>query len=178
MSTTTTRTTITDTVRREAYLARLSLFLDDLPRRRRRTIYRDLRADLTAAADESGMAAAVRGLGPASVLAHGYREAEGRPLPRWTLGSLVAGGIATLWLLTTLTYAFGLLDASSSAHTPGGAPVTTTGSYLWTDITARATPEALSVESSGVGLLVMLAVCGVVAFLVARGWRAWRSGRR
>lgn len=178
MTTTTTRTRLTDTVRREAYLTRLSLFLDDLPRNRRRTIYRDLRADLAAAADEGGMAAAVRGLGPATVLAHGYREAEGRPLPRWTLGSLVAGGIATLWLLTTLTYAIGLLDASASALSRGAAPVTTTGSFLWTGITARATPESLSIESSGIGVLVMLAVCGIVAFLVARGWRAWRTEQR
>ena len=173
MTSTSTRVPVTDLLRREAYLTRLSFFMDDLPRSRRRAIYRDLRADLTAAASDDGMTAAVRDLGPAAVLAHGYREAEGRPLPRWTLGSLVAGGVAALWILTTLAYAMGLLDAPASAGTSDDR-VTTTGSFLWNDITAHSSPAALWVESSGVGFLVMLAVCGVVAFLVARGWRAWQ----
>ncbi|MEP7793619.1 hypothetical protein [Sanguibacter sp. 25GB23B1] len=173
MTTTRTRTPLVDVLRREAYLARLSLFMDDLPRARRRSIYRDLRAELTAAADDSGMTGAVRDLGPAAVLAHGYREAEGRPLPRWTLGALVAGGVVALWVFTTLTYAMGLLDASRSATAEGDATVVTTGSYLWNDITARSSADSISVESTGIGFLLMLVAYGVVTFVVARGWRAW-----
>lgn len=174
MTTTRARTPMTDVLRREAYLARLSFFMDDLPRARRRSIYRDLRAEVTAAAHDDGMTAAVRDLGPAAVLAHGYREAEGRPLPRWTLGALVAGGVVVLWVFTTLTYAMGLLDASRAAVADGAPGVTTTtGTYLWNDITARSSVDAISVESSGVGFLLMLAVYGVVTFVVARGWRAW-----
>lgn len=172
---TATRTrSLVDTLRREAYLTRLSLFLDDLPRARRRAIYRDLRTELTAAAGDTGMAAAVRDLGPASVLAHGYRDAEGRPLPRWTLGALAAGSVAILWVLTTLTYAMGLLDAAGSARAPGAAATITTGTFLWNDIRTSSSAAALSVESTGPGFLVMIAVCAVVAFTVARGWRSWR----
>jgi hypothetical protein len=174
LTTTRDRTPATDVLRREAYLARLSLFLDDLPRARRRAIYRDLRAELSAAAQDGGMTAAVRDLGPAAVLAHEYREAEGRPLPRWTLGALVAGGVVVLWVFTTLTYAMGLLDASRSASAESDAAVTTTGSYLWNDITARSSADSIWVESSGIGFLLMLVAYGVITFVVARGWRAWQ----
>lgn len=163
-----------EVLRREAYLTRLSFSLEDLPRGRRRAIYRDLRTELTAAAGDIGMAAAVRDLGPASALAHAYRDAEGRPLPRWTLGALVAGSVAILWVLTTLTYAMGLLDAAGSARGPGTAATTTTGTFLWNDIRTSSSAAALSVESTGPGFLVMIAVCAVVAFTVARGWRSWR----
>ncbi|PFG33970.1 hypothetical protein [Sanguibacter antarcticus] len=172
MTTSPDRTRASDVLRREACLAHLSLFMDDLPRARRRSIYRDLRAELTAAAREDGMTRAVRDLGPVAVLAHGFREAEGRPLPHWMHGAIAASVLAVTWVLTTLTYMLGILDASWSAAADPATPVTT-GSYLWNDFTVRTSGDALSVESNGLGFLVMLVACWVVAFVVARGWRAW-----
>ena len=158
-----------DTLRREWFLTKLSFYLEDVPGRDRRTIYTDLRADLTDAATAQGMRAAILDLGPEATLAQEYRTAQGRKLPRWWVGGLVAGFVALLGALTLLAYTVGLLDAVSS--TPGATSAH--GSFLWTQVSVENSPGALSASFEGAGLLIGLVSFFVVFFLAARGWRLW-----
>lgn len=172
MPTTTARTrpSIADRLRREWFLTKLSLYLEDVPGRDRRAIYTDLRADLGAAAQVHGMHAAIADLGPVAVLAQDYRTAQGRKLPQWWVGGLAAGFLAALTMFTLLAYTVGLLDAVDST---AGAMTTAHGSFFWTRVSVENSPDALSASFDGAGPLIGLALCFVTFFLAARGWRQW-----
>ena len=167
---TTTSPRIIDRLRREWFLTKLSLHLEDLPRRDRRAIYADLRADLTDAAHVHGMRGAIADLGPSALLAHDYRTAQGRKLPRWWVGGLVAGFLAALMVFMLLAYTVGLLDAVAGS---GGTMTSAEGSFFWTRVSVEYTPEALSSSFEGVGPLVGLVLTFATFFVAARGWRLW-----
>jgi hypothetical protein len=83
--------TLVDRVRIERVLWTVDFLIHDIRTRGRRTIRRELRANLQAAAQERGAAAAIRQLGSLRVLARGYLDAqygEGALQPRW---------LAALW---------------------------------------------------------------------------------
>lgn len=167
---TTTSPSPIDSLRREWFLTKLSFHLEDLPRRDRRAIYADLRADLTDAAREHGMRTAIADLGPSARLAHDYRAAQGRKLPRWWVGGLVAGFLAALLMFMLLAYSVGMLDAVASSD---GAMTSADGSFFWTRVSVEYTPEALSSSFEGVGPLVGLVLTFATFFVAARGWRLW-----
>lgn len=163
------RPSLGDILRRERFLTALSLYLEDVPGRDRRAIYTDLRADLADAAQAHGMRAAIADLGPAAALAQDYRDAQGRKLPRWWVGGLVAGAMALLGVFSLLAYTAGLLDAVASI--PGAT--TAQGSFFWTQVSVENTPDALAASFEGAGPLIGIALFFTVYFLVARGWRLW-----
>lgn len=163
------RPSLLDRARREWYLTRLSMLLEDLPGRDRRAIERDLRADLAIAAQDRGMRIALTDLGPVPVLAHEYRQAQGRRLPRWWTGARVMGSLVVLASIAILAYTLGLLDAAASGTG------TASGRFLWTDVDVTRTPDALAASFTGDGPLLALPLSLVVFFVAARGWRAWTS---
>jgi hypothetical protein len=73
----------------------------ELPRRRRVDCRREVRANVLAAARESGVTAALRGVGSAGELARGYKAAEygDRQRPHWWAAGMTALVIAQLPLL-------------------------------------------------------------------------------
>jgi hypothetical protein len=73
----------------------------ELPRRRRIDCRREVRQNLLAAAGETGVTAAMRGVGSAAELARGYKAAEygDRPRPHWWAAGIAALLIAQLPLL-------------------------------------------------------------------------------
>ena len=76
---------LVDRLSREWYVWKVEFLAQDVPSGYRKERRRELRSDLTAAAADVGMSRAVRDLGPASVLAHQLKLAEGRKLPHvWT----------------------------------------------------------------------------------------------
>lgn len=167
---TTTSPSAADRLRREWFLTKLSLYLEDVPGRDRRTIYADLRADLADAAQAHGMRAAITDLGAVAVLAQDYRTAQGRKLPRWWVGGLAAGFLAILGTFMLLAYTVGLLDAVGST---AGAVTTAHGTFLWTHVAVENSADALSASFTGPGLLIGFALCFAVYFAAARGWRLW-----
>lgn len=169
---TATSTSLSDRLRREAYLLRLSWFVQDLRRRDRRSIYADLRASLDDAAAREGMAGAVRGLGPASALGAGYRDAQDRRLPRWMSGVTAFAVVLYAYVLGILSYASGMVSA---AEQHGSGEVATAGRWLLTDVEVVSGPGTLGATLSGSPALVVL--LALVLFGFARGWRLW-TGRR
>lgn len=177
-TTTTPARGIRDIVRREWFLTKLSVFLEDLPGPDRRAIYRDLRADLGAAATDVGMREAIADLGPVAVLAQGYRTAQGRKLPQWWVGALATGLLAVLSTSMLLSYTLGLHDgvAGTADGAAGGAAdgaTTAHGTFLWTQVVVEHGPDALSASFSGAGPLLGFPLCLAVFFVAARGWRLW-----
>ena len=71
---------LTDRWRRSWYLQRLELWLDPVPRRRRRALLGELRANLDEATADVGLAAAITDLGAPRTLAQRYLEALERHL--------------------------------------------------------------------------------------------------
>lgn len=167
---TTTSPSIAARLQREWFLTKLSLHLEDIPSSDRRAIQADLRADLAEAAQAHGMRAAIIDLSPVAVLAHDYRTAQGRKLPQWWVGGLVAGFLAALAACMTLAYTWGLLDAVGGS---AGAVTTAHGSFLGTRVSVENAAGSLSASFEGAGPLVGLVLCFAVFFVAARGWRLW-----
>ena len=157
-----------DRLRLAAVTTRLSVLLEDLPARRSREVRRDVEAELVAAAADGGMRQAVAGLGSLRVLAAGYKEAEGRPLPRWWTGGAAAFLVAVAWMAGAAVYVAGLLDGSAAA---GPGPTSVTGWYLWSDVVATRSADSIGMSFEGPGPLVALATVAVVFFVASRGWR-------
>jgi hypothetical protein len=164
-----------DRVRREWYVVKVDFHAQDVPAGYRKELRRELRSDLVAAATDLGMSKAIRDVGPASVLAHQYKLAEGRRLPHvWT-------GIITF---SILLYAWaGMAMAATNAITDGATQlggdrtVTVHTTWLWANITVTQ-GERLSagVELSWPILVVLV----IVPLIAARAWRyrpAWLQRR-
>lgn len=164
---------LADRLRLAAVTTRLSVLLEDLPARRSREIRQDVEAELLAAAADGGMRQAVAGLGSLRVLAEGYKEAEGRPLPRWWTGGAAAFVVAAAWIAGAGIYVAGLLDGSTAA---GPGPTSVTGWYLWSDVVATRSADSIGMSFEGHGPLVGLATTAIVFFVAGRGWRLM-SGR-
>jgi hypothetical protein len=164
---------LVDLARLELFVQRLDFHLADLPRARRREVRRELRSNARAAAAEIGMARALANLGHPRVLAAGYVTAEGRPLPRYRRGALVAGVIAVAYVWALALCAVGLADGSHGAA-PSGARVSQ--SFLGTAVTTTTGPGVLSFHLQFNALILLVPL--VVFALVARVWRALPSQRR
>lgn len=163
-----------DRLRIERVVWTLDQQLYDLPRRVRIAHRRDLRNNLTAAAREVGVSAALRDLGDAATLAGAYLDAQlgAGPRPSWTAAGLFL--MTTVLVLTSVLFdaakAFGdgILagnpDAVGTYHWSGIA-------YLQDDVTYTvAGGEHTFVGGSFTPLTWGLLVVGFV--LVGRVWRA------
>ncbi|WP_164544999.1 HAAS signaling domain-containing protein [Antribacter gilvus] len=162
--------TFGDRLRLEWYLLRLETALQDYPGRRRRQILRELRAELAATAQETGMATALADLGRPGRLAAQYLSELDVPTPRWNDGAVVAALVAFgLPLYFWFGVGIGATEALGVAGS-GAAEVSIFGVTL--DLVN--TPEELSVAwQVHWGWVLGCALVGVVVFLVAA--RAWRA---
>jgi hypothetical protein len=162
---------LADRWRRSWYLQRVELWLDPMPRRRRRAVLAELRANLDEASADVGPEAAIAGLGSPRQLAGQYLDSEPQPRPRWNQGAIAASLVLVAWVYATLFYAVGMLDALSSTGTTGPAQ----GSFLGTRVRAVANATEFSAAFTGVPwapLVLML----LTFLLVGRAWHA--VGRR
>lgn len=158
-----------DLLRREWYLLRLGWAMQDFPQRAYRRIRSELRAGVTAAAQDVGMAAALADLGHPRALAEGYVASLGRRLPRWTSGTVAAAVAVGFVLYLAGAYGVGVLDVLDAQ---GGGSYAT--EVLGATTTFTASDDALTVVTEGswaaLGALALLAA--VVFVLTARVWRA------
>ncbi|SDR69085.1 Uncharacterized membrane protein [Friedmanniella luteola] len=162
---------LTDRWRRSWFLERVELWLDPMPRRRRRAVLGELRANLDEATADVGLDAALAGLGAPRQLAGQYLEAEPRPRPRWNQGALAAGLVLGAWLYATLFYTLGMLDALGSTGTTTPAR----GSFLGTQVEAVSS-GGVAATFSGVPW-APLVVTLLVFLLVGRAWHVLSSRR-
>lgn len=156
-----------DRWKRYWYLQSAELWLEPMPGKRRRAAVEELKANLSAAAGDVGMDAAIRDLGRPRALAAQYLEQEPTRRPRWTRGAFAAGAVVAVWVYATLFYTLGMLEALESSSSPTPAR----GSFLGTHVIATYTDREISAAFDGWpwGPLVVMAV----AFLVAS--RAWHA---
>ena len=163
-----TRTlSLADRWRRSWYLQRLELWLDPMPRRRRRAVLGELRANLDEATADVGLERAVADLGAPRELARRYLDAETAGRPRWHQGAVAAGLLLAAWVYATFFYAVGMLDALASTGTTTPAR----GSFLGTRVEAVSSPAEFSAAFTGVPWAPVVATL-VVFLLVGRAWRA------
>ncbi|MPV37829.1 HAAS signaling domain-containing protein [Georgenia subflava] len=162
------RLPVRDVVRREAFLARLSLWLDDYPAREQKSLLAQLRGELDLAAADSSMRSAVSAMGSPRELAREYRATLPAGRPRWAAGGFWVSIGLIVWLVLFVTFVAALLQVAAA-----GGPDGVTAQLLWAEVTAVDTPEEISLVVSGtwVGLALL-----AVVFLV--GSRAWRVLRR
>ena len=168
---------LTDRLSREWYVIKVELLAQDVPSGYRKERRRELRSDLTAAAADVGMTQAVRDLGPASVLAHQLKLAEGRKLPHVWTGFITFTVILYAWAGMMMATSYALIEAARQLG--GDRVVTVHASWLGTNVVVTNGPHHLSGQWQGSGLT--LAVLIVVPLLAARTWRyrpAWLQRRR
>jgi len=172
MPTPVTRPRLTDRIQREWYVTKVDILAQDVPGGYRKAMRRELRADLTAAAADVGMTQAVADLGPAAVLAHQLKGAEGRKLPHWWTGVITFAIVLYSWIGMLLASANALLVAAEQLA--DGRTVTVHTDWLGStvSITHGAAELSAAVEFS----IVTVAVLVGVPLLAARAWRyrpAW-----
>ncbi|WP_435299122.1 hypothetical protein [Timonella sp. A28] len=174
--TTTPRIAARDTFAFDWYLFKVDLLMAGLPNSYVSTIRKDLRRELKEAAREQGMRAAIQDLGPAQVLAHNYREAYGRPVPRVWAGIIAFAVILYGWLLGVISLCEGLIASAEQLHVT--TPTTVTHDWLFVHARLNATPEGIEsfgFTLEGLGLIGFLATLIIVPFICAKGWRAWNK---
>jgi hypothetical protein len=172
----TARLRVTDRLQRDWYVFKVDLLAQDVPSGYRKSRRRELRSDLTAAAADVGMSQAVRDLGPASVLAHQLKLAEGRKLPHVWTGVITFTIILYAWAGMMMATTYALIEAATQLG--GDRVVTVHASWLGTTASITNGPHHLSGQWEGSGLT--LAVFVAVALLAARAWRyrpAWLQRR-
>jgi hypothetical protein len=156
---------LADRCRRSWFLLRVELWLDPMPRRRRRPVLDELRTNLDEATADVGLDAALDDLGSPRQLARQYLGSERQPRPRWNQGAVAAALVLGAWMYSTLFYTLGMLDALGSTGTAAPAR----GSFLGTRVEAVSNATELSAAFTGVPwapLVVML----LAFLLVGRAW--------
>lgn len=172
----TARLRLTDRLQRDWYVFKVDFLAQDVPSGYRKSRRRELLSDLTAAAADVGMSQAVRDLGPAPVLAHQLKLAEGRKLPHVWTGVITFTVILYAWAAMIMATTYALLEAASQLG--GDRTVTVHASWLGTNVAITNGPQYQSGhwEPSGLTLAVLI----VVPLLAARTWRyrpAWLQRR-
>lgn len=157
--------------RRSWYLQRVELWLDPMPRRRRRAVLRELRTNLDEASADVGLDAALAGLGSPRQLAAQYLDTEPQPRPRWNQGAVAASAVLVAWVYATMFYTLGMLDALDST----GATTAARGSFLGTRVEAVSNATEISAGFSGVPWAPVVLML-VTFLLVGRAWHV--VGRR
>ncbi len=165
--------TVTDRIRREAWLARFGFAMRDYPARPYRQIARDLRREVTADAGECGMRAALRDLGRPASLADRHLAELGRPRPRWLDGALAAG-VLVFFIPALCLIAYGAGAADTLASRGGGAARL---SFLGTALHVVSDSDGLAFEGTmSVAALVAFALTFAALFATAaRVWRLWAA---
>ena len=165
-----------DRVRRGWYVTKVDFLAQDVPGGYRKGRRRELRSDLAAAATDVGMSQAIKDLGPASVLAHQFKLAEGRKLPHWWTGVITFTIVLYAWVGMAMATVNALTNAAEQLA--GDRTVTVHSAWLGANVTVTH-GELLS---AGVGFSLLTVVVFIVISLVAaRVWRyrpVWVQRRR
>lgn len=159
-----------DRWKRYWYLGWVDTWLWTMPRRRRKAVLAELKQNLSIAAADDGMDAAIDQLGRPRALATQYLEGEPRQGPLWTYGFIAALIVFFAWVYATTIYVFGSLDALSAASVNESVDV----GFLGLDIVAESSDSRLGATFSGFSWPALTAV--IVGFLLFA--RVWRLGRR
>jgi hypothetical protein len=176
---------LADRVHIELTIWRFDALVWDLPKRGRRAIRKELRANLIAAAAQHGAKQAIRQLGNLPALAEEYLDAEygpAGPRPRWRSGTYWAVTVELAVILTSLVGFVSFMDGVQAA----GAHAT--GTYRWGGWLGMFGPtgsvELRNGEFRGFEFEMSLwfLVLPLIAFLIgSRGWRSiapwWRHRR-
>jgi len=173
----TARLRVTDRLQRDWYVFKVDFLAQDVPSGYRKSRRRELRSDLTAAAADVGMSQAVRDLGPAPVLAHQLKQAEGRKLPHVWTGVITFTIVLYAWAAMIMATTDALIEAATQLG--GDRVVTVHASWLGTNVAITNGPHLLSGHWEPSGLT--LAVFVVAPLLAARTWRyrpAWLQRRQ
>jgi hypothetical protein len=173
---TTARLSLTDRLQREWYVTKVDFLAQDVPSGERKARRRELRSDLAAAAADVGMSRAIQDLGPASVLAHELKLAEGRKLPHVWTGVITFGILLYAWagMLAAVTYA--LMEAAEQLAL--GRTVTIHATWLGATATITHGQRVLSAQWTFSILLPLVLIA--VSLAAARAWRyrpAWLQRR-
>lgn len=152
------------------YLESVELWLDPMPRKRRKQVLRELKANLQVAAAEEGMDAAISEHGKPRILARQYLETEPqRRRPTWPHGVVAVIAAAVVWVYACTIYVFGSINTLlAGGHTD---PVQI--SFLGVQITTEAHDEYLGAEFSGTSLGYLIA-CVALFLIFSRIWRLFR----
>jgi hypothetical protein len=161
-------------LRVEAAVRRYNFWLDwyDVPRRRRRDLRDDLRANLWGSAQDAGAKAAIGRLGPVRALAREAALADPARYerPRWgfgvSMGILAAGHVIIGQLFLALAWMDGA-HASGVARVASSTPLLPGSSIEYTH-----SAGGFGVEAS-IGYLFVIAF-GLAFLLAARPWRLAR----
>lgn len=170
---------VLDRLRIERVVWTLDQRLYDLPRKVRIAHRRELRGNLTEAANVVGVSTALRDLGDASTLADSYREAQfgADPRPAWTAGVLFV--MTTTFVLTSV-----LFDAAKAfgdgilAGNPDAV-----GTYHWSGVSQLQGEVTYTVADGQVDFVggaftpLTWALLAVGFVLVGRVWRVLPSRR-
>jgi hypothetical protein len=125
------RLTPADRLRIERVLWTVDFLIHDIRTRGRRTIRRDLRSNLQAAAREAGVGEAIRQLGPIRRLARGYLDAEYGPearRPRWM------AAIGWMFVCTLFIEALTLAGLAAYVQGVGAGNPAAHGTYVWNQL--------------------------------------------
>jgi hypothetical protein len=165
-----------DRLRRDWYVTKVDFLAQDVPGGFRKGMRRELRSDMSAAAADVGMSRAVRDLGPASILAHQLKLAEGRELPHVWTGVVTFAIIVYAWAGMTMATMYALTEAARQLG--GSRPVTVHATWLGTNVGVTSGNHLLSGQAAASGLTLAFFI--VVPLLAARAWRyrpAWLQRR-
>lgn len=159
-----------DLIRREAYLNRFSWHAQDYPCYVR--VKRDLRTEITRAAKEIGMSAALASLGHPRTLAWEYINGLRSPHPRWSTATWWAGiGLIGLsWL--AMAYAFGAMDTLAAR---GGGTVSQTVFGTLTTFTYTTHEVSTQLQFTWWSLAWIVGVTVIPYLIGARVWRLFPS---
>ncbi|MFD1716605.1 hypothetical protein [Georgenia deserti] len=158
-------------IRRELYLAHVSLWLeDDAPSTDRTAVLTQLRGDLDAAAEGRSMRAAIGEVGKARHLAAAYSDSlrPGPNRPLWATGGAAACVWLTVCLLAAVVFVIALVQAAPLAGEDG-----VRAHLLWSEFTVVNTPDRVWVELDGQHWTLLVTVGVFLGFA-----RVWRLGRR
>ncbi|MGC0250130.1 hypothetical protein [Pseudactinotalea sp. Z1748] len=157
---------LTDRWQRFWYLQTVGLWLDPIPRRRRKGVLRELKANLGVAAGRDGMSAAISDHGRPRALARQYLDAEPHGRPTWHHGAAAVSVALVAWFFACATYVFGSLNTLLGAGLAEPVRI----SFLGVQITTEAHDAYLGATFTGVswGSLIAFALIFVLA---ARLWR-------
>lgn len=176
MTTADTRTlSFVDKIRRDWYLARLSLHIVGLPQKSEQSTRRQLRIDITDSAQDRGMSQALSELGPPRVLAHEFLEAYGRPVPKVWTGVVVFALMLYGGLFALISVMEGLISGALAADPNATASLSKSwlGSVVEVDIrNGLLDSMGFSITPLALGLLVL------VPLLCTQFWRVWRKPQK
>ncbi len=148
------------------YLHQVEMWLDPMPRKRRKQVLSELRANLDLAAGEIGMPAAISDHGRPRALAAQYLAAEPQGRPTWYQGVFAVITAIVLWLYACGIYVLGSLNTLLATGHTGPAHI----GFLGIDLTIEAHDEFLGATFSGVSWGSLIAFV-VIFLLFSRVWR-------